>query len=410
MNASDGVRLYSLLPKFEDTRTWAEIDRGALSSNYRYLLELISKKTKAAGVKMPKPICVVKADAYGHGASEVVPTLVDNGCRFFAVSAIEEAAEISNICLNMKVKAEVLILGVTIPTLAHKLAQYGIITTVPSFEYAKKLSEAAVESGVKVKVHIKLDTGMNRLGFPAYDSESIEKTANEIAMCKKLSGIKIEGMFTHFAEADDRGDSELDGVTKIQSERFFECKKRLEVLGVKIPFFHMCNSAAAMRFPRLALDGVRLGISLYGVKPSEHFDISLSPVMALKTKISHIHTLKKGEKVGYGGTYTAESDRVLATLPIGYADGFLRSYSGSKVLVSAENGAFEAPIVGRICMDQCMIDISDGVSKLPMVGDEVTLFGDCEERIYQIAEKAGTIAYEVLCAVSSRVIRLCKEE
>ena len=410
MKASDGMRLYSLLPKFEDTRTWAEIDQEALVSNYKYLWDMITRKTEAAGVKLPEPICVVKADAYGHGARGTVPGLIDAGCRFFAVSAIEEAVEVRNICLKMGIKSNILILGVTLPSLAEKLAEYDVITTVPSFEYAKRLSDAALDAGVRVRVHIKLDTGMNRLGFSAYDGESIEKTVAEIAACQKLKGIKTEGMFTHFAEADEREDGILDGATKIQAERFLECKKRLESLGVKIPFCHMCNSAAAVRFPQLALDGVRLGISLYGVRPSGAFNLKLRPVMALKTKISHIHTLKKGEKVGYGGTYVAESDRILATLPIGYADGFLRAYGGSKVLVSSKNGDFEAPIIGRICMDQCMIDISDGVSNLPMVGDEVTLFGDCEERIYDIAERAGTIAYEVLCAVSSRVIRLYNEE
>lgn len=410
MKKFEGMRLYSSLPKFEDTRTWAEIDRGSLCSNYKYLWEIIKKNCEAEGVKLPKPICVVKADAYGHGACGTVPSLIDSGCRFFAVSAIEEAVEISNICLNKGVNSDVLILGVTIPTLASKLAEYDIITAVPSYEYAKRLSDAAVKVGARVRTHIKLDTGMNRLGFAAYDDESIERTAEEIAACNKLKGIKIEGMFTHFAEADDREDGFLDGATEKQAERFFKCKKRLESYGIKIPFCHVCNSAAAIRFPKLALDGVRLGIGLYGVKPSSAFDLSLRPVMALKTKISHIHTLKKGEKVGYGGTYTAESDRVIATLPIGYADGFLRSYGGSSVLVSSKNGDFEAPIIGRICMDQCMVDISDGMSKLPASGDEVTLFGDCPERIYKIAENAGTIAYEVLCAVSSRVIRLYNEE
>ena len=168
----------------------------------------------------------------------------------------------------------------------------------------------------------------------------------------------------------------------------------------------MCNSAAALRFPELALDGVRLGISLYGSRPSEAFDLQLKPVMALKTKISHIHTLAAGEKVGYGGTFSADCDRVLATLPIGYADGFLRAYGGASVKIFSRNGEFDAPIVGRICMDQCMVDITEGLDRAPSVGDEVTLFGDTPDRLYDIAERAGTIPYEVLCAVSSRVIRL----
>ena len=410
MKKSGVMRLYSSLPKFEDVRTWAEIDRKALGENYVYLTQKIAAAVGATGKKPPTPICVVKADAYGHGACNAVPVFLENGCRFFAVSAIEEAAEIRNICLVRGLDAKILILGVTIPALAKKLAAYDIIATVPSLDYAKRLSDAAIEQGVKVRVHVKLDTGMNRLGFAAYGEDHAAKTAAEIAECAKLKGIKVEGMFTHFAEADDGADGELDGATLRQAERFFMVKKHIDSLGVKIPFCHVCNSAAAIRFPQLALDGVRLGVALYGARPSEFFDLPVKPVMALKTKIAHIHRIPAGEKISYGGSYTAKEERVIATLPIGYADGFLRSYSGSFVGVSSENGSFDAPIVGRICMDQCMIDITDGADRSPRVGDEVTLFGDKAERLYEIAERGGTIPYEVLCAVSSRVIRICDEE
>ena len=410
MKESGKMRLYSSLPKFEYAKTWAEIDRKALGYNYGYLTAEVADKARRAGKKAPEPICVVKADAYGHGARNAVPVFLDEGCRFFAVSAIEEAAEIRNICLARGIDARVLILGVTLPSLANKLAQYDLITAVPSLEYAKELSVAAVEARVRVRVHIKLDTGMNRLGFAAYGDEYTEKTAREIAECAKLKGIIVEGMFTHFAEADDGDGGELFGATKLQAERFFAVKKALSELGVKVSFCHVCNSAAALRFPELALDGVRLGIALYGTRPSEAFDLSLRPVMALKTKISHIHIIPKGEKISYGGTYKAENNRVIATLPIGYADGFLRAYAGTRVKVSSKGGDFDAPVVGRICMDQCMIDITDGVSFLPIVGDEVTVFGDKPERLYSIAELAGTIPYEVLCAVSSRVVRVCDEE
>jgi alanine racemase len=300
----------------------------------------------------------------------------------------------------------VLILGVTLPALAAKLAEYDIITALPSLEYAKRLSAAAVAAGVKVRAHVKLDTGMNRLGFAAYGEDFAENTVREIEECVKLRGISVEGMFTHFAEADDSDSPELVGANEKQAERFFLVSKLLESRGIKIPFRHMCNSAAALRFPKLALDGVRLGISLYGSRPSEFFNMPLKPVMALKTKISHIHTLPAGEKVSYGGKFSSDNERVLATLPIGYADGFLRAYGGARVAIHAEGGDFDAPIAGRICMDQCIVDITDGMSAAPKVGDEVTLFGDTQERLYSIAESAGTIPYEVLCAVSSRVIRL----
>ena len=406
MKASDGMRLYSSLPKFEDARTWAEIDLGALKDNYEYLCGRVRSRALDAEVKPPEPICVVKADAYGHGARGAVPVFIDGGCRFFAVSSIEEAVEIRNICLNRRCKARILILGITLPALAAKLAEYDIITTLPSLEYAQKLSAAAVEAGVTVRTHVKLDTGMNRLGFAAYRESDIEKTVGEIAECAKLRGISVEGMFTHFADADNDSSDELCGANLVQAERFLEVSKRLKSAGIKIPFCHICNSAAALRFPKLGFDGVRLGISLYGSRPSEAFEIPLKPVMSLKTKISHIHTLPAGEKVSYGGKFSAESDRVLATLPIGYADGFLRAYGGAEVRIHSKQGDFDAPIVGRICMDQCMVDITEGMKFLPQVGDTVTLFGDSPERLYDIARVAGTIPYEVLCAVSSRVIRL----
>lgn len=408
MKATDGTRLYSTLPKFENARTWAEIDLEALKGNYEYLRDRINLRAAEAGVRQPTPICVVKADAYGHGARGVVPTLLASGCRYFAVSSAEEAAEIRNICRIRRCEAQILVLGVVPTQLAEVLSDYDVIATLPSLDYAKRLSAAATEAGVTIRAHVKLDTGMNRLGFPSYSPEHAKATAFQIAECARLRGIRIEGMFTHFAEADDRGDDELDGATLKQAERFFEVSKLLKNLGISIPFCHMCNTAASLRFPNLALDGVRMGISIYGSEPSKAFDLPLAPVMSLKTEISHVHTLPAGEKVGYGGSFSSKDDRVLATLPIGYADGFLRAYGGAHVRVHSSKGDFDAPIVGRICMDQCMIDITDGLSLAPAAGDEVTLFGDCRERLSNLASLAGTIPYEVLCAVSSRVIRLYK--
>ena len=406
MKAADGMRLYSSLPKFEDARTWAEIDLSALRDNYIFSRDRAWNLAEGVGVKCPEPICVVKADAYGHGARGAVPVFISEGCRFFAVSAIEEAVEVRSICRNRGCDARILILGVTLPNLAKTLAAYDIIATLPSLEHAKKLSAEAVAAGVRVRAHVKLDTGMNRLGFPTYRDSDIEKTVREISECSKLRGIVVEGLFTHFAEADDGCDGELAGTNKKQAERFFKVSERLENAGVKIAFRHMCNSAAAMRFPELALDGVRFGISLYGSRPSDALDLPLKSVMRLKTKISHIHTLPAGERVSYGGIFSADSDRVLATLPIGYADGLLRAYGGASVKIESEKGSFDAPIVGRICMDQCMVDITDGLERLPRVGDEVTIFGDSPERLYKLARLADTIPYEVLCAVSSRVIRM----
>lgn len=408
MGISDGIRLYSSLPRFEDARTWAEIDLGALRHNYRYLKELVTGRALAASGKKPKTVCVVKADAYGHGACGCVPVFLDEGCRFFAVSSIEEAVEVRNICRNRGIKTDVLILGVTLPSLVKKLAEYDLITTLPSFGYAQSLSQAAEAAGVRVRCHVKLDTGMNRLGFPCFTDSDAEATANLIKDCSKKKGLKIEGIFSHFAEADDTDRDTPDGKTRLQADRFMSVLSKLDKLGVRIATRHICNSAAALRFPELALDAVRLGIALYGAPPSEAFGLSnLRPVMSFKTKISHIHHLPTGEAVSYGGHFSSDTDRLIATLPVGYADGFLRAYGGAEVCVHSKDGDFNTPTVGRICMDQCMIDITDNNAA---AGDEVTLFGDSPERLSALARQGHTIPYEVLCAVSARVIRIYKED
>ena len=408
MGISDGIRLYSALPRFDEARTWAEIDLGALRFNYKYLTKNLFERTAEAGFKRPEPICVVKADAYGHGTCGAVPVFLSEGCRFFAVSSIEEAVEVRNICRARGVKARILILGVTLPGLVKKLAEYDIIATLPSPQHAERLSVAATEAGVRISCHVKLDTGMNRLGFPASCDTDFEASADAIKKCASLKGISLDGIFTHFSEADDSDSEELTGKTLLQAERFFGVIRALERRRVKIPFKHVCNSASAIRFPALALDGVRLGIVLYGTRPSEFFKLPLRSAMTFKTKISHIHTLKAGEAVSYGGVYTADRDTRIATLPVGYADGFLRAYGGARVMISTKDGEVEAPIIGRICMDQCMISLDglDGAS----VGDEVTLFGDTQERLYELAKIADTIPYEILCAVSARVVRIYKED
>lgn len=408
MEIFERTRLYSALPRFDEARTWAEIDLGALRFNYKYLSETLRERALSACGKAPEPICVVKADAYGHGACGAVPVFLSEGCRFFAVSSIEEAVEVRNICRNRGVDARVLILGLTLPSLVRKLAEYDIITTLPSLEYAERLSAAAATARVRVRCHIKLDTGMNRLGFAACSEDDFDRSAEEIKSCSKLKGISLEGIFTHFAEADDSDSEELSGKTLLQAKRFFGVIKALEKRRVRIAFKHVCNSAAAIRFPEIALDGVRLGIALYGARPSESFELPLRPAMSFKTKISHIHTLREGETVSYGGRFEAERDTRIATLPVGYADGFLRAYGGASVKISSRDGDTEAPIIGRICMDQCMISL-DG-SDPARVGDEVTLFGDTPERLYSLAKTAGTIPYEILCAVSARVVRIYKED
>ena len=390
---NETYKLYSSLPIYSRHKTWAEIDLEALRHNYRLLKKHIGSA---------RMICVLKADAYGHGADSCARALLGEGCDFFAVSCIEEAVALRGVCTELGKKADILLLGYTLPYSAGVLAETDIIQTVFSPEYAMALNEEAKRQKRVVRVHIKLDTGMNRLGFDAQDDSAASVTAGDIADVCALENLSVEGMFTHFAKADEETDNE--NATMLQYSRFEKIKDLLSERGINIPFLHVSNSAASVRYPALTLDGVREGILLYGARASEVADLDgLRPVMSLKSVISHIHEVKKGQQVSYGGIYTADSDRLLATIPIGYADGFVRAFGGASVSVATECGVIEAPIVGRICMDQCMIDITGTDAR---VGDTVTLFGDNRERLYSLAERAGTIDYECLCLISGRVPRV----
>lgn len=388
-------RLYSEFPTEYRPRTWAEIGVQALKNNYRYICGLLNSQGSRV-----RAICVVKADGYGHGACEVAKAVMAEGCDFFAVSCIEEAL---NLRANIGKDADILILGYTIPSLASVLAENDFITAAPSSEYLAALSKEALAAGVRVKTHIKLDTGMNRIGFAAYSDSDIKATIDDICDAKKLDGVEISGIFSHLARADEGSSSVADEFTAKQASRFAAVVDGLIARGVDVGFKHLCNSAGALRFPQYHYDGVRLGIALYGEAPSDHFQLSLEPAMTLKTIVSHIHTLKVGESVGYGGAFSSDTERKIATLPIGYADGFLRGYSGATVTVMTVSGGFNARIVGRICMDQCMIDVT-GCESIS-VGDEVILFGKGGSRISEYSSLASTINYETICVLSSRIPR-----
>lgn len=385
---------YPDFPILSSHKTWAEIDLSALRQNYRTLRAL------ACGETGRRPIAVVKADAYGHGASRCVAALMDEGCDFFAVSCIEEAMAVRAVCPPGRV--DVLLLGYTLPGEAALLAAHDIIQTVFSRDYAEQLSAAAAAAGVRVRVHVKLDTGMNRIGFLTASAD-LDETAAAIAAIAADPHLALCGLFTHFARADERDPAPIDA----QFARYRAVVDRLPALGVDPGLRHVCNSAAACRYPAGRLDAVRLGIMLYGVPPSRDFDavcpVPLIPVMRLCTRIAHLHTLAPGEAVSYGGHFTADTPRTIATLPVGYADGFVRAFDGASVSVATADGPREAPIVGSICMDQCMLDVT-GVGAA--VGDTVTLFGDCPERLRALAVRAGTIDYEPLCLISGRVPRV----
>ncbi len=390
-------RLYSGMSDLLCRKTWAEIDTDALQKNYRSL-STVSPDARH--------ICVVKADAYGHTSRICVPALLSAGCDFFAVSCIEEAIEVREICRQQSKDADILILGYTDCRMASVISEYDVIQTVISADYAIELERAAKEEGCRVRVHVALDTGMNRIGLCTRKSSECQDAAAFIKTLVASESLCVEGMFTHFARADEDLDiSDGANFTKEQFDRFSLVREELKRDGIEL-FCHVCNSAATVRFPELSLDGVRLGILLYGVAPSEFVTADVSPVISLFTVISHIHTLPEGERVSYGGIFHAEEERVIATLPIGYADGFLRAYSGAEVTVCTQNGEFKAPVIGRVCMDQCMIDVTDVPAR---VGDRIRLFGRSSDELTRLAKMADTIEYETLCLISGRVPRIEKE-
>ena len=392
----DSYKLYSSLPFCGANKNLAVIDTDALIGNRELLLREIHKNAPTV-----RDICVVKADAYGHGIAHCVPALVRSGCGFFAVSCIEEAVALRGLLDTLGSTAEILILGYTAPENAPILEEKNVIQCVFSEEYANELSHHATG---QLRVHLKLDTGMSRIGFFVRSAGGAAEAAGVLSRVFGLGGLKVCGTFTHFSRADEMT-PEGDAFTREQFCRFTAVIGELKKMGLDCGMLHACNSAGALRFPEFALDGVRLGIMLYGGGVRLDSLCGLRPVMSLYTKITHLHTLYAGEPLGYGGTYVAESDRVIATLPIGYADGFLRGYGGAPVCVLTEEGEREAHLVGRICMDQCMVDVT-GVGA--RVGDSVRLFGGDRSTLDGLARRAETIDYECLCLISARVPRKAK--
>ena len=371
----------------------AEIDLGALQSNYRACLEKLQQSAPNARI-----LAVVKAGAYGHGANTCVCALLDAGCDFFAVSCLEEAYPVR----NQAESADVLILGYTAPQFAGKLAELNITQTLLSPDYARELAEAVKKENLSpLRVHIAVDTGMGRIGYPARTDAEIEETVQNILALQEESAFKICGMFTHFARADE-GLASSKEKTTLQAKRYRALKEKLEENGMTIPFHHVCNSAAALTRPDDIFDGVRLGLALYTPPTYKPKRLNLQPVMHLSADIVHIQTVPAGESVGYGGRFTALNDTPIGVLPIGYADGIPRSLRGATLTLHTQNGDFPVKIIGSICMDQCMIDLSGIDAK---VGDRVSFFGHTPTSLADLAEHAGTIPYELLCAISLRVPR-----
>ncbi len=368
-------------------RAWAEVNLDIIAHNAREIRKFTNKKAEIMGV--------VKADAYGHGVFEVARTLISCGFTRLAVSMLDEAIQLRQGGITIPI----LVLSYTDPIRAEEIIQNNITQTVFSHDLAKSLSDAAVKLKRDIKIHIKIDTGMTRVGFmPGY---SAVKNVTEIS---KLPRIVIEGLFTHFASADEE-DKEF---TYIQFERFMSICSELRRIGIDIPVKHVANSAALIEFPEMHLDMVRPGIIIYGMYPSDKVDktkIDLKPAMELKANIILVKEVEKDISISYGRNFTTKRKSRIATIPIGYADGYSRVLSGKGTVLA--NGE-EVPIVGNICMDQCMIDITD-INGDVKVGDEVILLGKQGDKTISaedLANKIGTVNYEIVCVIGRRIPRV----
>lgn len=367
-------------------RTWAEIDTSALIHNFNII------KSEADGARI---MAVVKADCYGHSAKLAAPLLDKAGADAFAVSNIDEAVSLRKYGINKPI----LILGYTPANAAKLLYENGITQCVFSAEYARSLSESAVKGGFKLKIHIKIDSGMGRIGFDCRD-ETLSGIEDAIAAAR-LPGFILDGIFTHFC-VSDRTAEEEDGFTDLQFSRFSAAVARFKQENLNPRVCHCCNSAAFCLDAEKHLDMCRPGIILYGLTPA--YGLSLKedfiPVMTVKSVVSMVKKIKKGTCVSYGKTFTAPKDMTIATVTAGYADGYPRALSNKgRVIIHGKS----ANIIGRICMDQMSVDVTD-IEEVKQ-GDEVILFGK-ELPVEEIAEKCGTINYEITCGISQRVPRI----
>ena len=372
-------------------RTWAQINLDALSNNIQQIKSIMSPSAKLCAV--------VKADCYGHGYQHTVLEMSEAGADWFAVSNLSEALQLRRVGISKPV----LIMGYTPPDKAAQLVYNDISQAVFSSEYAKALSENAVKNGVKVSAHVKIDTGMSRIGFLYHDSIDDYPVIDEIEEICSLPGINPEGIFTHFSSADC-ADGEV--FTRIQYDLFLSAIDRLHSRGIDFAIKHCSNSAAILEYPEMNMDMVRAGIILYGLYPSGSVSrrINLLPVMELKSVISQIKTVPPDTPVSYGRTYHSPSDTVIATVPIGYADGYPRLCSNKTYMLV--NG-HKAKVLGNVCMDQTLIDVT-GIPDA-MAGSQITVFGRDNGEflpVENLSEKSGLINYEIICGLSRRVPRV----
>lgn len=366
-------------------RVYADIDLDAIYENVKNAKALLKKDTKM--------MAIVKADGYGHGAVEVARQ-IDELVDAYGVAILEEGIELRKAGFTKPI----LILGYTPKPLYPAMIRYDIATAVFTMEMAKEISDTAVAMHKNANIHIKLDTGMSRIGF------AITKESKEIIeQIAKLPGIEIKGCFSHFARMDEKDKTKANE----QFAKFTKMVNALEKDGVDLGIRHISNSAGIMEAPEVQMDMVRNGICLYGLYPSEEVQkerLPLKPAMELKAYVSYVKTLEPGVEIGYGGTYTTTKKTRVATIPVGYADGYSRCLSGKgSVLIHGK----KAPILGRVCMDQFMVDVTD-IDNV-CVGDHVTLFGkdgDSCITIEEISAMAHSFNYEFVCDIGKRIPRV----
>lgn len=373
-------------------RCWAQVDLRALRRNYRRLRSLLAPEQKY--------LAVVKANAYGHGAVPVALALEEEGADWFGVATLEEGEELR----RGGVRRPILIFGYTPPGAARRLAAGELTQGVFSGEYAAALGAQAAQAGVQVDFHLMVDSGMGRLGLRPGEPGSLRQAAEIL----ENPALRCTGAFTHFAVADEEKE-ESAAFTGEQFRRFTGFCRSLEEQGFILGLLHCANSAAAILSPEMRLGMCRFGIVQYGLDPSEEVGLAgLEPVMSLRATIAMVKEIHPGDTVSYGRLYTAQESRRIATVAIGYADGYPRcGWQGGRVIVKGRY----APIAGRVCMDQLMVDVTEIPGAAP--GDPVTLAGragEAEITWDEVAEKSGTVSYERICAVSGRVPRVYIDE
>ena len=365
-------------------RSCVEIDLDALKHNFE---EIKKATTPGTGI-----LAVVKADAYGHGALETAKTLIDSGAAGLCLATIDEAVELRKHGIDVPMMT----LGFTDPSRFRDAVRYEVEQAVYSYEIARALSDEAVKAGKTCRIHIKLDTGMGRIGFKTDGTET-----EEIVKACTLPGIEPYGVFSHFAVAD----TDDDEYTRYQYGQFMKQIEALGERGIRFAKRHICNSAGILRFPEMHLDLVRAGIILYGLMPpgcpKPVVDIELKPVMNWYAKVIHVKTVPQGSTVSYGRHFTAARETEVTTVGIGYADGLSRRLSNGFELII---GGRRCPIIGNICMDMCMVDTTD-LEERPKIGDKVVVFGSTRSAD-ELAERLGTINYEITCDVGKRVRRI----